>query len=130
SRQRCGTLARSLEIVLLDDDGSGEAAILEHPGDGGNIDRAVRKRTHDACLQRFMYADLPIQHAPADCRIDILQMHVADAVPNLFHIGKRVLAPERMVARVEAESDVGVLQQPVDLTLELDRGRNVRMERE
>ncbi len=64
---------------------------------------------------------LAVEDELAHGGVDILQVHVGDAAPDLFHVGQRVLVPEGVVAGIEAEVDIGVLQQQVDLPLELAR---------
>ena len=94
----------------------------------GQVDESVADRAEDLGLDRLPERRAPRRRPGRDVRTDVLEVHVAEAVGVLPDVAAGSIRASAKWPRVEAEVEVGVGDQSLDLVLELDVAAAVRMD--
>lgn len=92
------------------------------------VDAALARLNHDILGYSLGKRPLVLVHLGLDCQIAVLEVDVRDALSPLLVEGDRLAAAVYMVAGVEAQINVGIIQEALDLLLGLNVAVNVRVE--
>ena len=94
----------------------------------GEVDAALARLNHDILGYSLSEGPLVLVHLSLNSQIAVFEVDVRDALCPLLVEGDRLAAAVYMVAGVEAQINVGIIQEALDLLLGLNVAVNVRME--
>ena len=116
------------EQILLYDAPTVVAALVECLMHSSEVDAALARLNHDILGYSLSEGPLVLVHLSLDSQIAVLEVDVRDALSPLLVEGDRLAAAVYMVAGIEAQIYIGVVQEALDLLLGLNVAVNVRME--
>src|SRR5215471_19085531 len=93
-----------------------------------HVDTAAAERSEETTPHGVAVREIPTPHQLREPLVDVFQMHVPDAPSGRRRHMYGVPTADNQVAGVQAEADVGKLEQAGDLRRALDDRAHVRME--
>src|SRR5919197_799634 len=128
-RRPSGRLALQHDVLLEDV----PTLVRASPQEGDDLRDSrgtASERNVQSAADALAVGQLAISHRTGERRVDVFQVDMAHPRSGGLRDGERVRAPEREVARVEAERLVRLGDEALDLTAPLEHGPEVRMQRE
>ena len=115
------------EQILLYDAPAVVAALVECLMHCSEVDAALARLNHDILGYSLSEGPLVLVHLSLNSQIAVFEVDVRDALCPLLVEGDRLAAAVYMVAGVEAQINVGIIQEALDLLLGLNVAVNVRV---